>query len=73
MKNKQIIPAIIAKSQKEFEEKINKVKDFVEIIQLDFMDGKFVPNKSIDFDFKIPPSNCEFEAHLMVQDPFEMG
>jgi ribulose-phosphate 3-epimerase len=69
MKNKQIIPAIIAKSQKEFEENINKVKDFVDIIQLDFMDGKFVPNKSIDFDFKIPPSDCKFEAHLMIQDP----
>jgi len=69
MKNKKIIPAIIAKSQKEFKEKINKVKDFVDIIQLDFMDGKFVPNNSINFDFKIPASDCEFEAHLMVLDP----
>jgi ribulose-phosphate 3-epimerase len=71
MKNKKIIPAIIANSQKEFEEKINKVKDFVDIIQLDFMDGIFVPNNSIDFDFKIPFSNCKFEAHLMVQYPLE--
>ena len=44
-----IIPAIIAKTQNELEEKILKVKDFVEIIQLDLMDGKFVPNNSIDF------------------------
>ncbi len=71
MKNKKIIPAIIAKSQKEFKEKINKVKDFVDIIQLDFMDGKFVPNNSINFDFKIPASDCEFEAHLMIQDPLK--
>jgi len=71
MKNKKIIPAIIANSQKEFEEKINKVKDFVDIIQLDFMDGIFVPNNSIDFDFKIPFTNCKFEAHLMVQYPLE--
>ena len=71
MKNKKVIPAIIAKSQKEFTEKINKVKDFVDIIQLDFMDGKFVPNNSINFDFKIPSSDCEFEAHLMIQDPFK--
>lgn len=69
MKNKKIIPAIIAKSQKEFEENINKVKDFVDIIQLDFMDAKFVANSSIDFDFKIPSSDCKFEAHLMIQDP----
>lgn len=69
MINKKIIPAIIAKSQKEFEEKINKVKDFVEIIQLDFMDAKFVQNNSIDFDFKMPSSNCKFEAHLMIREP----
>jgi len=68
---KKIIPAIIAKSQGEFEGNINKVKDYVEIIQLDFMDGKFVPNKSIDFDFKLPKTKCEFEAHLMINNPLE--
>ena len=64
-----IIPAIIAKTQNELEEKIFKVKDFVEIIQLDLMDGKFVPNNSIDFDFKLPETNCHFEAHLMIKNP----
>lgn len=68
---KQIIPAVIAKSQEELSEKILKVKDHVEIIQLDFMDGVFVPNNSIDFDFKLPDSKCKFEAHLMVQHPDE--
>jgi ribulose-phosphate 3-epimerase len=67
--SKKIIPAIIAKSQDEFEEKINKVKDYVELVQLDVMDGKFVPNNSINFDFKLPPANCSFEAHLMIDDP----
>lgn len=71
MIKKRIIPAIIAKSQKEFEEKINRVKDFVKIIQLDFMDGVFVENKSIDFDFKIPLTNCSFEAHLMINNPID--
>jgi ribulose-phosphate 3-epimerase len=68
---KKIIPAIIAKSQKEFEENINKVKDFVEIIQLDIMDGKFVPNNSIDFNFILPDTKCEFEAHLMINNPLD--
>jgi ribulose-phosphate 3-epimerase len=66
---KMIIPAIIAKSQEEFEKNINKVKNYVDVIQLDFMDGDFVPNTSIDFDFELPNSNCIFEAHLMVADP----
>jgi len=68
---KKIIPAIIAKSQQELEDKINKVKKYVEIIQLDVMDGEFVPNNSIDFDFKLPKVNCFFEAHLMIKNPDE--
>lgn len=69
--NKEIIPAIIAKNQEEFSRNILKVKDYVNIIQLDFMDGKFVPNTSIDFDFKLPETNCLFEAHLMIENPLE--
>ena len=69
--NKEIIPAIIAKNQEEFSKNILKVKDFVNIIQLDFMDGMFVPNTSINFDFKIPETNCDFEAHLMIKNPLD--
>ena len=69
MKRETIIPAIIAKTQNELEEKILKVKDYFDIIQLDVMDGDFVPNKSIDFDFKLPITNCNFEAHLMIKNP----
>ncbi len=66
---KNIIPAIIAKNQDELEERIKKVGDFIDIIQLDFMDGKFVPNNSIDFDFKLPKTKCKFESHLMINEP----
>ena len=64
-----IIPSIIAKNQEDMVERINKVKDHVNIIQLDVMDGIFVPNRSIDFDFHLPDTKCSFEAHLMVDDP----
>ena len=66
---KNIIPAIIAKNQGELEDRNKKVADFVDIIQLDFMDAKFVPNNSIDFDFELPETNCKFESHLMINDP----
>jgi ribulose-phosphate 3-epimerase len=66
---KLIIPAIIAKNQTELENRINKVKNFVELIQLDFMDGEFVPNTSINFDFKLPKTNCKSESHLMIKNP----
>lgn len=66
---KIIIPAIIAKTQEEFEERINKVKEHAEVLQLDIMDGKFVDNNSIDFDFKLPENKCRIEAHLMIENP----
>lgn len=68
---KIVIPAIIAKNQTELELRIKKVQNFAEIIQLDFMDGVFVSNHSIDFDFKIPKIDCFFEAHLMLKNPLD--
>jgi len=66
-----IIPAVIAKTQEELTASINKVHQAVSLIQLDVMDGEFVPNTSIDFDFHLPKTSCQFEAHLMVQHPEE--
>ena len=66
---KKIIPAIIAKTQEELHNLLSKVAPLVDIIQLDIMDNKFVPNKSLFFDFKIPKTSCLFEAHLMILDP----
>jgi len=68
---KIIVPAVIAKTQMDLDEAVLKVKDFVKLIQLDVMDGRFVPNHSIDFDFTIPKTQCRLEAHLMVNNPEE--
>ena len=67
--NKKIVPAIIAKNQNELNERLLKVKKYVDLVQLDVMDNKFVPNTSLFFDFSLPETKCQFEAHLMVQDP----
>lgn len=66
---KLIIPSIIAKSQKELNKRVNNVKRHVSLIQLDIMDGKFVKNNSLNFNFKLPRSNCKYEAHLMIRNP----
>ena len=68
MKN-MIIPAIIAKNQDELDDRLSKVIDYVDIVQLDFMDNDFVPNSSLFFDFQIPDKKVEYEAHLMVSKP----
>lgn len=70
-KEKKIVASIIANSQKELEERVNNVKDNVDKIQLDIMDGKFVPEKSLFFNFVLPKIKIEYEAHLMVSEPEE--
>jgi len=70
MKNRKIIiPAIIARTQKELDEHLSKVEGFSELVQLDIMDGIFVPNNSLDFDFDVTGRNIIFEAHLMITNP----
>jgi ribulose-phosphate 3-epimerase len=64
---KKIIPAIIAKDKKELETRFKKIS-FAKTIQLDIMDGKFVKNKSLLFDFKVL-KNKKYEAHLMIENP----
>jgi len=65
---KIIVPAIIAKSQKELTARIEKVRHYVRLLQLDIMDGRFVPNHSLDFELELP-RGVEFEAHLMINNP----
>ncbi|KYK27195.1 hypothetical protein AYK20_02950 [Thermoplasmatales archaeon SG8-52-1] len=66
---KEIIPAIIAKTQDELDNLIDKLGVLVETAQLDIMDNRFVPNISLFFNFKLPKSSLKFEAHLMIEDP----
>ncbi|MBS3118348.1 ribulose-phosphate 3-epimerase [Candidatus Woesearchaeota archaeon] len=65
----KIVPSIIGSSQKEMDQMIKKVSPYVSLVQLDIMDGKFVKNKSLWFDFKLKDRRIKYEAHLMVKEP----
>lgn len=67
----EIIPAILAKDEKEFRRKIEAVEGLVETIQIDVMDGKFVPNETFADAERIKELALpmEFEVHLMVENP----
>lgn len=65
-----IVPAIIAKEQSQIDTMLDKVKGKAERIMVDVMDDQFVPNISLDFDFKLP-TGFEYEAHLMVTNPLD--
>ncbi|PIN99641.1 hypothetical protein COT72_05170 [archaeon CG10_big_fil_rev_8_21_14_0_10_43_11] len=64
-----IVPGIIAKNQKELDGALKKVMHLVDAIQLDVMDGAFVLETSLDFDFSLPNFKGSYEAHLMVANP----
>lgn len=71
----QIIPAVIPKSLAELEEKTRLVEPFVEWMQIDVCDGKFVPNVSIIDPAEIAKlsaggkAKLKLEAHLMIKNP----
>jgi ribulose-phosphate 3-epimerase len=68
MQHYRIVPAIIAQSQDELDQLLRKIEGLFEWVMLDFMDGLFVPTRSLLFDIRLPGSFI-YEAHLMVNKP----
>lgn len=74
--NVQIIPAILAFSEEEYQKKVEIVNNAPElaegIVQIDLTDGEFTPQKSIGIDiFAKYPLNLDMEVHLMVKSPLD--
>lgn len=67
----EIIPAIIAKNFEEVKKKIKLVEPYVKWVQLDIMDGKFVPNVTWNnpADLRNESFEINLEAHLMISEP----
>jgi ribulose-phosphate 3-epimerase len=66
----QVVPTVIANTQSELDGILARFGSNVDRVMLDIMDGRFVANTSLDFDFQLP-SSFEYEAHLMVENPTE--
>jgi transketolase len=70
-----IAPSIIAGERDNYEDKIRKVeREGVEMIHLDVMDGRFVPNTTFFADTikKLRRlTSLPFDAHLMIERPLE--
>jgi transketolase len=70
-----IAPSIIAGERENYEDKIRKVeREGVDMIHIDVMDGRFVPNTTFFAD-KIkklrPSTSLPFDVHLMIEKPLE--
>ncbi|MBN2120376.1 MAG: ribulose-phosphate 3-epimerase [Candidatus Omnitrophica bacterium] len=68
----RVVPAILTDKKEEFLRLLKTAEGFAEQIQIDIMDGKFVPSQSILKQDLQDLSSLSFtEAHLMVEDPLD--
>jgi ribulose-phosphate 3-epimerase len=69
----EVIPAILAKSRDELLRRVSQVRGLVKEIQIDVMDGDFVPNKTVGIEglLALPglDGKVHYEFHWMVRDP----
>ena len=64
----KIFPSIIAKNQTELDTLLKKLHAVSKTLHLDVVDGKFAPNQSLNFKFKLPKT-FSYNVHLMIQEP----
>ncbi len=65
----EIVPAVLEKTAEELKQRVKEVEPFVKRVHIDIMDGKFVPNKTVQSeDMKDFKTNLIKEAHLMVEN-----
>ena len=66
----EIIPAIMPESFNDLNEKYSLVKEYVTMVQIDVMDGKFVSSKNWPYTAgEIKKIDFNFEVDLMVLNP----
>lgn len=64
-----IIPAILTNDKKALEWMIRQSESWTDYVQVDIMDGKFVPSRSITAeDLGTIKTSLKMEAHLMVEN-----
>ena len=67
----EILPAILAHSEEEFIEKVNRVKSLGATLHIDVMDGNFVKNTTWAPSDRVRHllADVPYEVHLMVSNP----
>lgn len=63
-----IFPSIIAKNQQELDAELKRLKGAAKTLHLDIVDGKFAPNRSLEFPLKLS-KEYQYQAHLMIEKP----
>ena len=71
-RNTRVVPAILTDDPSTLEKMVHQAESFTDYVQIDIMDGHFVPSRSVTWeDIAGLPINIKWEAHLMVTRPEE--
>jgi ribulose-phosphate 3-epimerase len=69
-KNIRVIPAVLTDNAETLKTLVLQAASFTDFVQIDIMDGKFVPSRSVTLEqIKGLPKNLKWEVHLMVEQP----
>ena len=69
-KHSRVVPAILTDDPKAMEQMVRQAQSFTSYVQFDFMDGQFVPSRSVTWEHLASlPMRLNWEAHLMVLHP----
>lgn len=69
-RNIRVVPAILTDDPSTLEKMIHQAKNFTDCVQIDIMDGRFVPSRSVTWEQVADLSvKLNWEAHLMVMQP----
>ena len=66
----RIIPAILTEDPKALADMLHKSETFTDYVQVDIMDGRFVPSRSVTWQqVAAVKTRIDWEVHLMVEQP----
>lgn len=73
-KNARVVPAILTDDPSALEKMVRQAESFTDYVQVDIMDGHFVPSRSVTWEQIAGLSiKLKWEAHLMVAHPEKHG
>jgi ribulose-phosphate 3-epimerase len=66
----RVVPAVLTEDPKALESMLRSAKTFTDYVQIDIMDGKFVPSRSVNWEqVGAVKTRIKWEVHLMVEKP----
>jgi ribulose-phosphate 3-epimerase len=66
----RVVPAILTEDPKALDNMLHQAETFTEYVQIDIMDGKFVPSRSVNWEqVGAVKTKIKWEVHLMVEKP----